>query len=142
MSIDRILTRSFRLTIPTLRFLNFCAHLEKKKRKIIVVMESTGGYERLLLTQLASHQLEAAVINPRRIRDFARGIGLDAKTDVIDAKVISKYAGVLKPLPMGSVRSVRSPERIGKDYRELVESLVWREFATERTPSGIRRRFR
>jgi len=58
-----------------------CLQLEKKKRQVMVVMEGTAGYEFLLLKHLASHKLDAAVINPRRVRDFAKGIGLDAKTD-------------------------------------------------------------
>ena len=80
----------------------FCSQFEKKKRQVMVVMEGTGGYERLLLKLLASHQLDAAVINPRRVRDFAKGIGMDAKTDAIDAKVISKYAEVVDPKPMAT----------------------------------------
>jgi len=80
----------------------FCSQLEKKKRSVMVVMEATGGYEYLLVKHLASHKLDAAVINPRRIRDFAKGIGLDAKTDPIDAKVISKYAEVVVPQPMAT----------------------------------------
>ena len=65
-------------------------------------MEGTGGYEFLLLKHLGNHKLGAVVINPRRVRDFARGIGLDAKTDPIDAKVISKYAEVIAPKPMAT----------------------------------------
>ena len=65
-------------------------------------MEGTGGYEYLLLKHLASHKFEAAVINPSRVRDFAKGIGLDAKTDPIDAKVISKFAEVVVPQPMAT----------------------------------------
>ena len=65
-------------------------------------MEGTGGYEHLLLKQLAVHKLEAAVVNPRRVRDFVKGIGLDAKTDVINAKVISKYAEVVTPQPLAA----------------------------------------
>jgi len=76
--------------------------LEKKKRQVMVVMEGTGGYEFLLLKHLASHKLDAAVINPRRVRDFAKRIGLDAKTDPIDAKVISRYAEVVVPKPMAT----------------------------------------
>jgi len=68
----------------------------------MVVMEGTGGYEYLLLRCLASHKLDASVINPRRVRDFAKGIGLDAKTDPIDARVISRYAEVVMPKPMGT----------------------------------------
>lgn len=80
----------------------FCSQLETKKRQLMVVMEGTGGYEYLLLKHLASHKLEAAVINPRRVRDFAKGIGLDAKTDPIDARVISRYAEVVDPKPMAT----------------------------------------
>jgi transposase len=79
-----------------------CSQLEKKKRKVMVVMEGTGGYEQLLLNHLAHHKIEAVVINPRRIRDFAKGIGLDAKTDAIDSRVISKYAEVVEPQPMAT----------------------------------------
>ena len=80
----------------------FVADLRKTKQNVFVVMEGNGGYEDLLVKQLASQQIDSAVINPRRIRDFAKGIGLDAKTDAIDAKVISKYAEVVKPQPMAA----------------------------------------
>ena len=36
-------------------------------------------------------------MNPRRVRDFAKGIGKDAKTDPIDAKVIAYYGEIVKP---------------------------------------------
>jgi len=75
----------------------FCQQLQKKKRSLMVVMEATGGYETLLVNQLA---LKAAVVNPRRVRDFAKGVGMDAKTDPIDAKIISKYGEVVTPKPM------------------------------------------
>jgi transposase len=79
---------------------DLCQQLQKKKRSLMVVMEATGGYETLLVNQLALHDLQAAVVNPRRVRDFAKGIGIDAKTDSIDAKVISKYGEVVSPKPM------------------------------------------
>ena len=63
----------------------------------MVVIEGTGGDKYLLLKHLAAHKLEAAVINPRRVRDFVKGIGLDANTGPIDAKVIAKYAEVVTP---------------------------------------------
>jgi transposase len=80
----------------------FCSELEKKKRQVMVVMEGTGGYEYLLVKHLTDHKIEAAVINPRRVRDFAKAIGMDAKTDPIDARVISKYADVVTPKPMAT----------------------------------------
>jgi len=79
---------------------DFCKKLQKKKRSLMVVMEATGGYETLLVNQLALHDLKTAVVNPRRVRDFAKGVGMDAKTDPIDAKIISKYGEVVTPKPM------------------------------------------
>jgi transposase len=78
----------------------FCKQLKRKKKRTIVVMEATGGYERLLVHQLALHDVEASVVNPRRVRDFAKGIGFDAKTDPIDAEVISRYGAVVQPTPV------------------------------------------
>ena len=49
----------------------------------IVVMEASGGYEDLLVSLLHDHGVPLAVVNPRRVRDFAKGIGRDAKTDPI-----------------------------------------------------------
>jgi transposase len=83
---------------PALR--EFCGRLQQSKRPILVVMEATGGYETLLLSQLAKHQIDAAVVNPRQVRDFAKGIGADAKTDSIDAEVIARFAAVVKPQPL------------------------------------------
>ena len=58
-----------------------------KKKNVFVAMEATGGYETLLVKCLAKHGIDAAVANPRQVRDFAKGIGLDAKTDPIDAQL-------------------------------------------------------
>ena len=79
---------------------DFCLKLQKLKRQVMVVMEAIGGYETLLVNQLAKHKIQAAVVNPRQVRDFAKGIGLDAKTDKIDAKVIARFADVVKPKPI------------------------------------------
>lgn len=73
-----------------------------KKKQVLVAMEATGGYETLLVKCLAKYGIDAAVLNPRQVRDFAKGIGLDAKTDPIDAQVISKFASVVKPQAMAT----------------------------------------
>ena len=65
-------------------------------------MEASGGYESIFCAQLGNHGILHAVVNARRVREFARGMGIDAKTDAIDAKVISKFASVLKPIPTAS----------------------------------------
>ena len=60
-------------------------------------MEATGGYEEVLATLLHQHQIPLAVVNPRRVRDFAKGIGKDAKTDPIDALILAQYGRVVQP---------------------------------------------
>lgn len=63
----------------------------------VVVVEATGGYERRMVTEMVSAGLPVAVVNPTRIRDFARSLGQLAKTDRIDARVIAHYASVVHP---------------------------------------------
>jgi transposase len=61
------------------------------------VLEATGGYERAPLANLASHGLAAAVVNPARVRFFAKSMGQEAKFDRIDASIIGYYGAVKKP---------------------------------------------
>lgn len=67
----------------------------------LVVMESTGGYETALAVALSEAGMPVAVMNPKRIRDFARAMGKLAKTDQIDARVIAEFAATLQPVPQG-----------------------------------------
>jgi transposase len=72
----------------------------------LVVVEATGGYEKAVAAELLAAGYKVVVANPRQIRDFARGIGVLAKTDKIDAEVIARFAQVVEPKP----RPRRSPE--------------------------------
>jgi len=60
-------------------------------------MEATGGYEKPIIAELLEAQLPAVVVNPRQVRDFARGMGQLAKTDSIDADVLAKFAQLVQP---------------------------------------------
>ena len=51
----------------------------------LVLMEATGGLERQALATIAAAGLPAMAVNPRNVRDFARSVGILAKTDAIDA---------------------------------------------------------
>ena len=63
----------------------------------LIVMEPTGGYERPLRKQLQALDLPVAVVNARKIREFARASGQLAKTDKLDARIIARFAAVLRP---------------------------------------------
>lgn len=58
----------------------------------LVACEATGGYERELVAALSQRGRAYAVVNPARVRAFARSEGIKAKTDPIDAAAILKFA--------------------------------------------------
>ncbi|MEN6641847.1 MAG: transposase, partial [Armatimonadia bacterium] len=63
----------------------------------LTVLEATGGYERLAACALADAKLPVVVANPRQVRHFAKGQGLLAKTDKIDAAVLALFAEHVQP---------------------------------------------
>lgn len=62
-----------------------------------IVMEATGGYEKLAAQSLSAANFHLSIINPRFIRDFAKALGKLAKTDRIDAEVVALYAAKVQP---------------------------------------------
>jgi transposase len=70
-----------------------------------VVVEASGGYEERLVAELIDAGHEVARVNPRQVRDFARSLGLLAKNDRIDARVLALFAQRMEPRP-----STRKPE--------------------------------
>jgi transposase len=69
----------------------------KPIQPILIVFEATGGYERRAAKALREVGAPVSVINPTRVRRFAEAMGILAKTDKIDAKVIAWYASVVHP---------------------------------------------
>lgn len=63
----------------------------------LVVVEVSGGYERALLTALSLQGLPVSLVNPKRVRDFAKALGRLAKTDAIDAAVLAQFAQTVRP---------------------------------------------
>jgi transposase len=65
----------------------------------LVVIEATGGYEKLIVAELVLAKLPVSVVNPKRVRDFARSVGQLAKTDKIDARILAQFAQAVRPIP-------------------------------------------
>jgi transposase len=61
----------------------------------LVVLEATGGYEAAAAAALQAQRMAVAVVNPRQARDFAKSMGVLAKTDKVDAKVLQAFADVI-----------------------------------------------
>ena len=82
-----------------------------------VVLEATGGYEKALVNQLDSKEIQCNIVNPARIRSFARGIGKLHKTDKVDAFVIARFGKQVK---------LDAPLKLTKKQKELKELAVRR----------------
>ena len=63
----------------------------------LIVLESTGGYERLLMEACHKAQLPVAQVQPQRVRAFAKAEGLLAKTDRLDARLLARFGARMRP---------------------------------------------
>lgn len=72
---------------------DWIAHREPE----LVVVEASGGYEAAIVSELVETGQAVALVNPTRVRAFARAEGLLAKTDKIDARLIARFGATMKP---------------------------------------------
>src|SRR5829696_237370 len=63
----------------------------------LIVVEATGGYQRAVVDALFHAGISVAVVNPARVRQFARACGLLAKTDKLDAQVLAVFGQRVQP---------------------------------------------
>ena len=82
-----------------------------------IVIESTGGYEWLLIQALLEADLPVAHVNPTYVRHLAIGLKILAKTDPIDARVLVRYAELAEPVLL---------ERCTKNQAELAALVTCR----------------
>lgn len=66
-------------------------------RPALLVMEASGGYETAAATAIAAAGWRLAVVNPRQVRAFAKATGQLAKTDRIDAVILSAFGKAIEP---------------------------------------------
>jgi transposase len=104
----------------------------REHRVTLVVMEATGGYEKLVHAVLWGHGIPAAIVNPRSVRRFAEAMGFLEKTDRIDAGVIAWYAEVKR------IVAQEPPSAAQEHLRALVTRL--RQLTELRTMQSNQRR--
>ena len=97
----------------------------------MIVIESTGGLERLLLETLMDAQLPVAQVHPGRVRHFAIGLGILAKTDPIDARVLVRF---------GQLAAPRLAQKMQKNQRELRDLVACRRQLTASRTQQLNRR--
>jgi transposase len=113
----------------------------------LIVMEATGGYEVDAAVALHEAGLPIVVVNPRQPRDFAKAVGILAKTDEIDALVLARFARDVRPeersfpsekerflrelltrrrqlIGMTNAESNRLQQARSKDVKETVQAIL------------------
>jgi transposase len=80
-----------------------------------ITLEGSGGYERLVIAELLDRGHRVALANPRQVRDFAKGMGILAKTDALDAAVLAKFGQVANP------RCLEKPAGPQAELQQLIE---------------------
>jgi transposase len=111
-----------------LRVANNCVGIRQLKRWLsrydiaLVVIEATGKWHRPLHRSLVASAIAVAVVDPYRVRMFAKAQGIFAKTDRLDARVLAAFAAMMDP-------SARAPA--SQAMAELAELVVARASAVE-----------
>ncbi len=81
-----------------------------------VICEATGGYEQSLVQALHKAQVSVSVVNPAQVRAAAQAKGQRAKTDKIDARMLTEYGQLYRPAP--------TPPQ-SEAQRQLVALIGW-----------------
>jgi transposase len=90
-----------------------------------VGLEATGGLEQVVAAALAAARLPLVVANPARVRALAKALGLQAKTDRIDARLIARFLLATRP----ALRALpdEATQQLGElvaRRRQIVEMIV------------------
>ena len=105
-----------------------------------IIVESTGGYERKLVLKLAEAGLPVVVVNPRRVRGLGEGMGILAKTDAIDARLLALFGEKVEP-PVRPI--LQGTERLLADLvarrRQLIAMVVAEKNRRGPAPEPVRR---
>ena len=91
---------------------------------VLVVCEATGGWERPVVAALHAAQIALALINPRQVRDFARGRGQRAKTDRIDARMLAEFGAANRPEPTPAPSAAQAELAAWVTRREQLQAML------------------
>jgi len=93
-----------------------------------IVLEASGGYERLVTEALQDAQLPVSVCQPGCIRHFALSIKQRAKTDQIDAQLIARFGEATNPdITPKTPENVRKMRALTDRRQQVIEDRVREE---------------
>jgi len=106
----------------------------------LIVVESTGGYERRLTEKLHEEGQPVVLVNPWRVRRFGEGLGVLAKTDPLDARMLAAYGERAKPerRPLPGPRQREMADLIRR-RRQLISMIVAEKSRLDTATAAIRK---
>jgi transposase len=113
------------------------------KRVSLIVLEATGGLEMNVVTCLIEAGFPVSVVNPTRVREFAKAIGQFAKTDRIDAQLIAHFAFKIRP----TIVQARSKEQallsdLVRRRKQLIQIQTAEKNRLYTAPQSLRKRIK
>ena len=99
----------------------------KKCKHPHLVFEASGGYEKLLLILLQCEGVDCSRITPSRARHCAKAAGLFAKTDAIDAKLLTDYGIKFTPRITKAIDPIIEEIQALIKYRRHLKNELHRE---------------
>lgn len=90
-----------------------------------IICEATGGYEQPLVRLLHAAQIPVSIVEAGRVRHFAKAKGLRAKTDPIDAAVLSQYGRTFAPTPTAAPSATQARlSELSKRRLQLLDTVI------------------
>jgi transposase len=106
-----------------------------------LICEATGGYEQAAVRALQAANLPVSILEASRVRYFARAQGLRAKTDRIDAAVLTEYGHTFQPAPLAAPTPQQQQlAELSQRRRQLVEMKVLERNHLEHYADTFRKR--
>lgn len=104
-----------------------------------LVVEATGRHEQALVLAAARRKIPVVIAQPIAVRRFAGALGILAKTDKLDSRVIAQYAATIAPpvreLPDDKTRKLRD---LGKRRQQIIGMLTMEKNRLQVMPAFLR----
>ena len=133
---------SFTLAYDRAGLRQLVGRLGKLQPKLVVV-EATGGLQRQVVAALWSAGVTVAAVNPSWVRSYARGSGLLAKTDRIDARLLALFAQREQPAPRPPLDAeTQALQELATRRDQLLEMRVAEQQRLQRASAQVRKEVR
>ncbi len=99
---------------------------KKEIGDIVFIYEPTGSYSELLRKFCFEKEIKCFIINPKQFSNFAKALGVDVKSDKVDARVLASSITLAKP------NQIKVPF-YNKDVERIKELMSFYKFTCKQT---------